>query len=152
MSAPLVTARSIGKRFGALTALDGVDMDINRGEVLALLGDKGAGKTTFIKILAGAHPPTSGELHIDGAPVRFSSPKDAAAHGIATIYQELALSENLTISENVFLGQELVRRILGLPFLRRREMRAQVERLLAELDAHIPVNGGVKTGHWAAQK
>jgi ABC-type sugar transport system ATPase subunit len=141
MSEPLVTARSIGKRFGALTALHEVDMDICRGEVLALLGDNGAGKTTFVKILAGAHQPTSGELRIDGAPVRFSSPKDAAAHGVATIYQELALSENLTISENVFLGQELVRRVLGLPFLRRREMRSRVEDLLSDLDAHIPDPG-----------
>lgn len=141
MTEPLVTARSIGKRFGALTALTDVDMDINRGEVLALLGDNGAGKTTFIKILAGAHAPTSGVLRVDGEIARFASPKEATAAGIATIYQELALSENLTISDNVFLGQELTRHVFGLPFLRRREMRMRVEQLLAELDAHIPDSG-----------
>jgi D-xylose transport system ATP-binding protein len=76
-------------------------------------------------------------LIIEGQPVTFSSPKDAAAAGIATIFQELALSENLSISENVFLGRELKRPILGIPFLKRQEMRARVETLLKELDAHI---------------
>src|SRR5579871_6408402 len=107
MSAPLLVASRITKRFGALTALSNVDLEIRSGEVLALLGDNGAGKSTFIKVLAGAHPPSDGELIIEGTPVAFSSPKDAAASGIATIFQELALSENLSIAENVFLGREL---------------------------------------------
>ncbi|RUU14818.1 sugar ABC transporter ATP-binding protein, partial [Mesorhizobium sp. M7A.T.Ca.TU.009.01.3.2] len=97
----------------------------------------GAGKSTFIKILAGAHPPSGGELVIEGNPVAFHSPKDAAASGIATIFQELALSENLSIAENVFLGRELKRSILGIPFLKRKEMRQRVDGLLKELDAHI---------------
>ncbi len=105
--------------------------------MLALLGDNGAGKSTFIKVLAGAHPPSDGELLIDGAPVAFSSPKDAASAGIATIFQELALSENLSISENVFLGRELKRSVLGVPFLRRKEMKERVAGLLNELEAHI---------------
>ncbi|WP_428924831.1 ATP-binding cassette domain-containing protein [Marinibacterium sp. SX1] len=133
----LVRARGITKRFGALTALAGVDMDIRAGEVTALLGDNGAGKTTFVKVLAGAHPASDGTLEMAGQAVRFASPKDAAEHGIATIYQELALSENLTVAENVFLGHELTRRVLGLPFLRRREMQARVAELLKTLDAHI---------------
>lgn len=136
--APLVQAKGIGKSFGGLKALDGVDLDIHRGEVLALLGDNGAGKSTFVKILAGAQPQSRGEIRIEGVPMAFASPHDAAAAGIATIYQELALSENLNVVENVFLGREIVRRVLGLPWLQRREMRRRVETLLKELDAHIP--------------
>ncbi len=137
MTVPFLRATGITKRFGALTALRGVDLDINGGEVLALLGDNGAGKSTFIKILAGAHPQSDGELLVEGRPVQFSSPKDAASSGIATIFQELALSENLSISENVFLGRELIRSVLGIPFLRRKTMRDRVDGLLHELDAHI---------------
>ena len=119
MTEPFLVARNIAKRFGALTALSNVDLEIRSGEVLALLGDNGAGKSTFIKILAGAHAPSDGELVIEGNPVAFHSPKDAATSGIATIFQELALSENLSIAENVFLGCELKRSILGIPFLKR---------------------------------
>lgn len=135
---PLIKARGIGKRFGAVVALHGVDLDLRSGEVLALLGDNGAGKSTFVKILAGAHAPTEGTLSIGGRPVALASPKDAAGHGVATIYQELALSENLVVAENVFLGHELVRRVLGVPFLRRAAMRARVRALLDDLDAHLP--------------
>ena len=137
MTEPFLVARNIAKRFGALTALANVDLEIRSGEVLALLGDNGAGKSTFIKILAGAHAPSDGELVIEGNPVAFHSPKDAAASGIATIFQELALSENLSIAENVFLGRELKRSIFGIPFLKRQEMRQRVDGLLKELDAHI---------------
>ena len=137
MTVPFLRATGITKRFGALTALSDVDLDIRAGEVLALLGDNGAGKSTFIKILAGAHPPSGGQLSVNGEAVAFSSPKDAATAGIATIFQELALSENLSISENVFLGRELKRPVLGIPFLRRTEMRRRVDALLKELDAHI---------------
>jgi ABC-type sugar transport system ATPase subunit len=137
MSPPLLQARSIAKHFGALRALTDVDLDIHRGEVLAILGDNGAGKSTFIKILSGAYEASVGTLLLDGAPVRFASPQDAADAGIATIFQELALSENLSIAENVFLGRELVQRVLGVPFLRRREMKQRVAELLRDLDAHV---------------
>lgn len=137
MTVPFLRATSITKRFGALTALKDVDLDINGGEVLALLGDNGAGKSTFIKILAGAHPQSDGDLLVEGRSVQFASPKDAANSGIATIFQELALSENLSISENVFLGRELKRSVLGIPFLRRKAMRERVDGLLHELNAHI---------------
>jgi len=133
----LVTARGVTKRFGALTALSDVDLDIRAGEVLALLGDNGAGKSTFVKILAGAHAPSAGAITVDGMPAAFASPQDAADRGIATIFQELALSENLSIAENVYLGRELVTRVAGIPFLRRRAMRARVAALLTELEAHI---------------
>jgi ABC-type sugar transport system ATPase subunit len=135
--APFLAARNLSKRFGALIALSGVDLDIQSGEVLAVLGDNGAGKSTFIKILAGAHQPSGGEIRIEGRPVALSSPQDAAALGIATIFQELALSENLSIADNVFLGRELVNRVAGVPFLRRAAMKTRVAALLKELDAHI---------------
>jgi ABC-type sugar transport system ATPase subunit len=137
MSPPLLRARSITKRFGALQALADVDVDIHAGEVLAILGDNGAGKSTFIKILSGAYEPSAGTLLLDGAPVTFASPQDAADIGIATIFQELALSENLSIAENVFLGRELVHRVLGVPFLQRQAMKQKVAELLHSLDAHI---------------
>jgi ABC-type sugar transport system ATPase subunit len=137
MTTPLLQARSISKRFGALQALADVDVDIHAGEVLAILGDNGAGKSTFIKILSGAYEPSAGTLLLDGAPVTFVSPQDAADVGIATIFQELALSENLSIAENVFLGRELVRRVLGVPFLKRQAMKQKVAELLNTLDAHI---------------
>ncbi len=134
---PFLAARNVSKRFGALTALSAVDLDVYAGEVLALLGDNGAGKSTFIKILAGAHPASGGEIRIEDRPVSFASPQDAAELGIATIFQELALSENLSIAENVFLGRELVTRVAGVPFLKRAEMRKRVSGLLNELEAHI---------------
>ena len=137
MTTPLLQARSITKRFGALQALVDVDVDIHTGEVLAILGDNGAGKSTFIKILSGAYEPSAGTLLLDGAPVSFASPQDAADVGIATIFQELALSENLSIAENVFLGRELVRRVLGVPFLKRQAMKQKVAELLHTLEAHI---------------
>lgn len=137
MSSCFIEARNICKRFGALTALNQVNLSIHRGEVLALLGDNGAGKSTFTKVLSGAYSASDGELWIDGKAVKFTSPRQASEHGIATIYQELALAENLSIAENVFLGRELKRRVLGIPFLRRREMREQVDQLLQDLDAHI---------------
>jgi len=137
MSPPLLQARSIAKRFGALQALADVDVDIRAGEVLAILGDNGAGKSTFIKILSGAYEPSAGTLLLDGALVSFASPQAAADVGIATIFQELALSENLSIAENVFLGRELVRRVLGVPFLKRRAMKQKVAELLHTLEAHI---------------
>ncbi len=135
---PFLAARGIGKRFGALVALSGVDLDVCTGEVLALVGDNGAGKSTFIKILAGAHPASEGEIRVEGVPVAFATPHDAASAGVATIFQELALSENLSIAENIYLGREIVTRVAGVPFLRRAEMRRRVVRLLDELDAHIP--------------
>jgi ABC-type sugar transport system ATPase subunit len=137
MTTPLLQARSITKRFGALQALADVDVDIHAGEVLAILGDNGAGKSTFIKILSGAYEPSAGTLLLDGGSVSFASPQEAADVGIATIFQELALSENLSIAENVFLGRELVRRVLGVPFLRRQAMKQKVAELLHTLDAHI---------------
>jgi len=137
-TAPFIQARGIGKHFAGVTALANVDMDIREGEVLALLGDNGAGKSTFIKILAGAHSQDTGTIEVAGKRVAFSSPQDAAESGIATIFQELALSDNLTVTENIFLGRELTTKVAGFPILRRAEMRRRAAALLHELEAHIP--------------
>lgn len=137
-SQPLVVAKGVGKRFGAVTALQDVDFHIDLGEIVALIGDNGAGKSTFVKILSGAHPATSGELYVGGRRVSFASPIDAGQHGIATIYQELALADNLAVYQNVFLGRELKRSVLGIPVLDRSAMKDRVRELLRDLDAHVP--------------
>jgi ribose transport system ATP-binding protein len=107
--APLLEMRGIEKRFGGVLALRGVDFDLRTGEVHALLGENGAGKSTLMNILAGVITPDHGEVRVDGAPVRFTSPRDAQASGIATIFQELDLVPGLDITANLFLGHERMR-------------------------------------------
>jgi ABC-type sugar transport system ATPase subunit len=106
---PLLRLAGIGKNFGPVRALSGIDLDIPVGEVTAIVGDNGAGKTTLIKTISGIWQPDHGELLWEGGPVRLHSPKDAANLGIATVYQDLALADNLDIVQNMFLGAELVR-------------------------------------------
>ncbi len=105
---PLLQLRGIGKAFGPVQALSGVDLDIPAGQVTALAGDNGAGKTTLIKCIAGIWQPSSGELFWKGKPVHLHSPKDATAVGIAAVYQDLALCDNLDIVQNMLLGHEKV--------------------------------------------
>jgi ribose transport system ATP-binding protein len=109
MSAPVLAMSGIEKRFGGVHALRGVDFDLKAGEVHALLGENGAGKSTLMNVLAGVISPDRGEVRVDGAPVHFSSPRDAQASGIATIFQELDLVPGLDITANLFLGRELMR-------------------------------------------
>jgi len=104
--APLLQLRGIGKAFGPVQALTGIDLDIPAGQVTALVGDNGAGKTTLIKCIAGIHEPSSGQLLWNGRPVHLHSPKDASNLGIATVYQDLALADNLDIVQNMLLGHE----------------------------------------------
>jgi ABC-type sugar transport system ATPase subunit len=107
---PLLRLRGVTKTFGPVQALTGIDLDIPAGQVTALIGDNGAGKSTLIKTIAGIWPPTSGELIWQGRPVHFRRPKDATHAGIATVYQDLALADNLDIVQNMLLGHELRRR------------------------------------------
>lgn len=109
---PLLRLRGIGKAFGPVQALSGVDLDIPAGQVTALAGDNGAGKTTLIKCIAGIWQPTSGQLLWKGKPVQLHTPRDASHLGIAAVYQDLALCDNLDIVQNMLLGREKVR--LGL--------------------------------------
>jgi ABC-type sugar transport system ATPase subunit len=106
---PLLRLAGIGKNFGPVRALSGIDLDIRAGEVTALVGDNGAGKTTLIKTISGIWQPDHGDLIWEGGPVHLHSPKDAVDLGIATVYQDLALCDNLDIVQNMFLGVELVK-------------------------------------------
>jgi fructose transport system ATP-binding protein len=107
---PVLEARKLTKRYGQVTALDGADFELLPAEILAVIGDNGAGKSTLIKALSGALQPDSGEILLDGNPVRFHSPIDARRAGIETVYQDLAVAPALDVSENLFLGRELRRR------------------------------------------
>ena len=108
--APLVMqAKGLVKRYGQVTALDGADFELRAGEILAVIGDNGAGKSSLIKALSGAVVPDEGEILLDGQPVSFRSPIDARRAGIETVYQDLAVAPAMTIAENLFLGRELRR-------------------------------------------
>lgn len=122
-SAPLVRMEGIVKRFGAVEALKGVDLDLHRGEVLGLVGDNAAGKSTLMKVLTGVHQPDAGRVLFDGRPVHFRDPHDSRALGIEMIYQDLALVPSLDVVANVFLGRETVQPLLG-GLIRRLDERA----------------------------
>lgn len=106
---PVLQARGLVKRYGNVTALDGCDFEVLPGEILAVIGDNGAGKSSLIKALSGATVPDEGEILLDGKPVKFRSPLDARAQGIETVYQELAVAPAMSIAENLFLARELVK-------------------------------------------
>jgi len=131
---PLLEARRISKRFGGVHALENVDFSLYAGEVVALAGDNGAGKSTLIKIISGVFPPDGGDLFYQGQKVAFANPHDARDRGIETIYQDLALADNLDVGANVFLGREPMTRRFGLPMIDRKRMRAEAARTLDTLD------------------
>ena len=108
---PVVHMENIVKRFGTITALDGVDFTVEKQQVMALLGDNGAGKSTLIKILTGVYPLTRGQVYFEGQPVRIKSPRQARTMGIETCYQDLALVNLMSITRNFFLGRELARKV-----------------------------------------
>jgi simple sugar transport system ATP-binding protein len=136
--APLLEVRHLSKNFGAVQALKDLSMALHPGEVVALAGDNGAGKTTLIKAVSGVYPPSGGEILLDGRSVRFASPQEARAKGIETIYQDLALADNLTIGANIFLGREPMRKALGfIPVLDRRKMAESARETMALLDFHV---------------
>src|SRR6202000_458563 len=131
--APVLSLRGISKNFGAVSALTGIDLDVHAGEVVALVGDNGAGKSTLVKILSGVHAPTSGTITFHGKEVSLPDPASALSLGIATVFQDLALCENLDVVANIFLGNELNP-------LRLDEVAMEVRswKLLNELSAKIP--------------
>ena len=130
----VLTMRGIGKRFGAVKALTEVDFWVNEGEVVALVGDNGAGKSTLVKVLAGVHPPDAGTIEFDGEPVGIDSPADAQRLGIETIFQDLALCDNLDVVANLWLGREL----RDGATLDEVDMEQRTWTLLRELSAKIP--------------
>ncbi len=131
--APLLELRGIGRSFGAVRALDGVDLALQPGETLGLMGDNGAGKSTLTKIIAGNFPPTEGEIRLAGAPIRFDGPAAARTAGIEVLYQDLAIAENLTAAANVFLGRELTRGVGPFRVLDHAAMNRRATELFGEL-------------------
>jgi len=138
---PELALRNISKRFGAIVALDDVSLEVNRGEVLALLGDNGAGKSTLIKCISGVHHVDSGVIELSGKPVQIRSPADARSVGIETVYQDLALFDNLGPSANFYAGRELAGPSWlprGMRILRGREMDKATRKLLDQLRVVLP--------------
>jgi ABC-type sugar transport system ATPase subunit len=140
MSEPLLSVRNMTKRFGGLTAVDNVSFDVARGEVVGLLGDNGAGKSTLIKCISGVHRADEGDIVFEGASVQFSHPIDARRHGVETIYQDLALANNLDVGANIFLGREVKRRYFGglIKTLDEQHMLKESRRTLDSLQISFP--------------
>lgn len=131
--APVLSLRGISKHFGAVSALTEIDLDVHAGEVVALVGDNGAGKSTLVKILSGVHQPSAGTIQFRGETVALNDPSAALSLGIATVFQDLALCENLDVVANIFLGRELD------PFrMDEVTMETRSWQLLNELSARIP--------------
>jgi ABC-type sugar transport system ATPase subunit len=146
MSAGTVHAlavRGATKRFGAVLAIDDVDLHVDSGEILALLGDNGAGKSTLIKCISGVHRLDTGTIEVDGVPIHMSNPAVARSSGLETVYQDLALFDNLDTTANFFAGREeavpswLPR---GMRWMRRREMQRQSSELVGRLKINLPQN------------
>lgn len=131
-------ARDISKRFGGVVALDNVSIDIVGGQITGLVGDNGAGKSTLIRILSAVLTADSGTIELDGDEVRFSSPADARAAGIETVYQDLALAGNMPVWANIFLGRELLRGPRRLNVLDKRRMAQEAGAMLARLSRNLP--------------
>jgi ABC-type sugar transport system ATPase subunit len=139
--APVLSVRNAEKQFGAVSALNGVSLDAYRGEVLALLGDNGAGKSTLVKCIAGVHALDGGEIALDGVAVTIHSPAMARRAGIETVYQDLALFDNLTPAQNFFCGREIAGPEWlprGLRFLRKRAMDREAARVIDRLKVNLP--------------
>lgn len=136
MATDVIRAEGIAKRFGPVTALSDVSIHLEQGEVLGLIGDNGAGKSTLVKIITGFHHPDGGQLYVDGEPVSFRSVADARRRGIETVYQDLALIDDLPVYLNMALKREAT---LGwLPLLNRRRMRREARERLRDIAIRLP--------------
>ncbi|MGI8485773.1 MAG: ATP-binding cassette domain-containing protein [Thermomicrobiales bacterium] len=140
MSEPILEVDRITKSFGPIRAIDGISLTVSPGEVVGLVGDNGAGKSTLVKIISGVYAPTSGEVRLENRPVYFANPADARRAGIETVYQDLALCNNLDVAQNFFLGRErLVQgpaRLFGA--LKLHEMRTEAAMAIRNLHIRIP--------------
>ena len=139
MAEPILTVRNIVKRFGGLTAVNHVSMDVYEGEVVGLVGDNAAGKSTLIKCVSGVYQRDEGEITFCGQPTHFGRPIEARNAGIETIYQDLALAGNLPVSANIFMGREVKKRYLGglIRTLDEKYMLAESKKVLDTLDIHF---------------
>jgi len=149
--APLVEAVGISKHYGGVKALNEAHLKVHAGEVVAIVGDNGAGKSTFVKILSGAQLATAGKLIVSGREVTFNRPSDAREAGIETVYQDLSLAEHLDVLSNLFMGrEETYINFGGLSILNRKKMRVRAEELLNEIGVNVPgvrdIVGGLSGG------
>jgi simple sugar transport system ATP-binding protein len=135
---PILVVRGVSKHFGGVQALTKVSLEVFPGEVVALAGDNGAGKSTLIKAISGVFQADEGEIALDGRRVSFASPQEARDSGIETIYQDLALADNLSIGANIFLGREPTKKLFGfLPVLDRSKMAEAGQATMETLDFHV---------------
>lgn len=141
----ILECRKLYKHFGGVVAVNEVDLEVRRGELLAIIGDNGAGKSTLIKMLCGAIQPDAGEVIYEGEQMSFEGPLDARLRGIETVYQDLALIPTMDVAQNLFLGREIVTRParLPIPFLKRRTMIKQTTDHLADLGVSVPAANGI---------
>ena len=136
---PLLEVKNITKRFGGLTAVDDVSVQIYPGEVIGILGDNGAGKSTLIKIISGVHHAEAGQIFFNGQKIKINNTMEALKIGIETIYQDLALAENMNVYSNIFLGREKLRKFLGLVNVLDHEyMHSESKKVLNRLEIEIP--------------
>jgi D-xylose transport system ATP-binding protein len=142
---PLLELRGISKRFGAVQALREVDFEVRRSEVVALVGDNGAGKSTLIKCIAGTHTPDEGRIFFDGVEVKIHSPSDATRLGIETVYQDLALCDNLDVVRNMYLGREAVAQVVPRIVEPLREIDMEERALEVLADLNVTTIGSVRT-------
>lgn len=138
MAERIIELRDIKKSYGQVYALGGVNLSVDRGEVVGLIGDNGAGKSTLVKIIAGGLEPTSGRMLFEGKEFLAKSPAEAKAAGIETVYQDLSLCTNVDVVANFFMGREITRNVLGVPVLDERAMEAVVAKALANAGTRIP--------------
>lgn len=135
MTEPVLELKNISKHFGAIHALDNVDFHLNAGEVVGLMGDNGAGKSTLVRIMAGNFQPTGGQVLMGGNEIHFADSADARNRGIEVVYQDLALCDNLTAADNVFLGREIKRQVGPFKILDYKAMAVRAGELFAELQS-----------------
>ena len=137
-AAPILEVKNVSKHFGGVQALNRVSLNIYPGEVVALAGDNGAGKSTLIKAISGVYPYEVGDIFLDGKRIMFSTPQEARNNGIETIYQDLALADNLSIGANIFLGREPMTKRFGfLPVIDRKKMADAARETMRQLDFHV---------------
>jgi len=133
-----LTVRDLKKSFGRVQALREATLNLPRGQVTALIGDNGAGKSTLVRCLVGVHQPDHGEVRIDGEPVHFANPQQGRAAGLETVFQELALVEDLSVAQNLFLGREATRGFGPFRFLDRHKMRTEALGMVSQLAINVP--------------
>ncbi len=138
MTAPVLDVHDVSLSFGNVRALRGVSLTVAAGEITALVGDNGAGKSTLVRCICGIQRPDSGRIDFDGAPTNFRNPDDARAAGIEVVHQNLALVEDLTVWQNLFLNREIIRGRPPFALLDRRAMRTEAQRMVSSLAVNVP--------------